>query len=409
MNFTLQKSYTYSLALMVFIQTVLPKFILFGFIALGLTVIVGSVKKQFTFKWNSILMLFATLYIAYIIGVFFTNNLPEAKVYAENKLSFLLFPILFSFAPKFKIELKQPFISLIVGVIVTSIIGGVKVLTCNSGTLEIPCISHFSSVHHPTYFAAYIIVSIVVMFYGYKKKWKGFYLWTVILYSVFATAICALTMSTSGLLFYILLLIAFIIIWFKNILGLRITFYCVASVLVLAILFVVFTDLRQDFYYTSQSIITYLKGPHQFLEQGNRYLIGNEVRLIMWTVTIVLISKHPFGVGTGNTDQYITDELLHYDLVTLAQAHYNPHNQFLQTWLEIGIVGFALLVGIVILGIQLGIKNKNYLLVIVCSSLAFNSLFESMLQRQSGIVFYTFWICLLYCYSQWTTTNSSDK
>jgi hypothetical protein len=31
----------------------------------------------------------------------------------------------------------------------------------------------------------------------------------------------------------------------------------------------------------------------------------------------------------------------------------------------------------------------------VVASLVVNSLFESMLQRQSGIVFYAFWMCLL--------------
>jgi hypothetical protein len=39
------------------------------------------------------------------------------------------------------------------------------------------------------------------------------------------------------------------------------------------------------------------------------------------------------------------------------------------------------------------------MLLILSASLAFNGLFESMLQRQSGIVFYSFWSVLLVVWS----------
>ena len=49
---------------------------------------------------------------------------------------------------------------------------------------------------------------------------------------------------------------------------------------------------------------------------------------------------------------------------------------------------------IIIYFIFLGIQFKNLVIVFFGLNLAFNSFFESMLERQSGIVFFTFWICL---------------
>ena len=79
----------------------------------------------------------------------------------------------------------------------------------------------------------------------------------------------------------------------------------------------------------------------------------------------------------------------------LADKELNPHNQFLQTGVEIGIIGLLLLVALIFVGTSIARTNRSGLLLLVISALAFNSLFESMLQRQSGIVFFTFWICLL--------------
>ena len=83
---------------------------------------------------------------------------------------------------------------------------------------------------------------------------------------------------------------------------------------------------------------------------------------------------------------------------------YNPHNQFLQTALEIGIVGLLLLLTLFGSTLRFAWKHRNYALLIMTACLVFNALFESMFQRQSGIVFFSFWICLLIVYS-----NSQQK
>ena len=211
---------------------------------------------------------------------------------------------------------------------------------------------------------------------------------------------CVLAFSLSGILFLTLLISVLIWLWLKQKYGWKITIGLSAGVLALLVTLIIYSPIKEDIKYTSRSFSLYLDSPEQFVRNGNRYLIGNEVRLILWTATGELIAEHPFGVGTGNVDIYLTEKLQSYGLYDLASYKYNPHNQFLQTFLEVGIVGFLLLLLIILFGIRQALKNKSWLLLIIMVSLVFNCLFESMLQRQSGIVFYSFWICWLSIYSK---------
>jgi hypothetical protein len=54
-------------------------------------------------------------------------------------------------------------------------------------------------------------------------------------------------------------------------------------------------------------------------------------------------------------------------------------------------------------------KHKNTLLAIITTGLLFNALFESVLQRQSGIVFFCFWLSFLPMITLWSAKNQMEK
>ncbi len=87
--------------------------------------------------------------------------------------------------------------------------------------------------------------------------------------------------------------------------------------------------------------------------------------------------------------------LIQLDQRELVEKNYNPHNQFLQIAAEIGLVGLAFFVCILFFIVRFALQRKDELLVFLVFSLILNSLFESMLQRQSGIVFYVMLICAM--------------
>lgn len=402
---TYERIYPSALALIVFFQTVFPKMVPVSIILLLLVVIAGIVKGFLKWNTNFINVLFIGTYIAYFIGSFYTQDPELAKMYLENKLSFVIFPLLFSFKPNFSFSLRIPAISLITGVLLISLWGMYKMASCMYSASLVDCLPYFSDIHHPSYFAAYILFSMIFCLYGYNRKWKGFGLLPVVLFSIFGIIASLLSFSLAGVLFLTIVLSFYIWAWMKKKYGLKIALSLTICLFASLSVFIYSTGFKEDFKYTSRSLSAYIDSPEEFVRNGNRYLIGNEVRLILWTVTGQLIAEHPFGVGTGNTDIYMMKKLQDYGLYDLASYKYNPHNQFLQTFLEIGIFGFLILVSIVTIAIHHAVKTKNWLLFILAAGLVFNCLFESMLQRQSGIVFYTFWMCLLYIHSKQTKNN----
>lgn len=163
---------------------------------------------------------------------------------------------------------------------------------------------------------------------------------------------------------------------------------------------------------TTDALKSYVADPNKFVEGKNESLSGDQVRLVMWTVSVNAWSKNPWGVGTGNVDECLSRELKQIGQNELAklgdnrEIRYNPHNQFLQIGLEIGIIGLFVFIFGMISAIIRGVSTKNWFLIVIVSCLLFNCLFESMLQRQTGIVFFTFWICLLSVHSNLTYKQS---
>ena len=154
-------------------------------------------------------------------------------------------------------------------------------------------------------------------------------------------------------------------------------------------------SLKTNINNTVDLVASYAASPQKFIQSRPFPMQGNEARLVIWTVAFDIFMDYPMGVGLGNLEAMMHQRLVHFGLKKQADLNYNPHNQFLQIAAELGVIGLGLFLLIVAYGFYWSITTKNYLLLLVIASLFINCLFESMLQRQSGIVFYCFWICLL--------------
>lgn len=385
-----------------------PNLIALLIVLLAVLIIVGYAKKQLTFKFYWPQFFLALLYVSYLIGSFFTDYPEIANGYLENKLSFLIFPILFSFSPKFDLKLNFPILGLVLGTIITSIIGLSHSFQCYSdGGSFLSCFTsvNFSTIHHPSYFAIFILIATFGAWHLFLKKEEYFSLKWLIPFSFFALVSFALCLSMAGFIFLFLLIAVIILRWIYLKWNKFIFYGLLVFVPLLLMLLLNFTPgLKEDYKNTLTSLEKYVNDPAGFVKGKLGYKTGNEARLIMWTVTWDEIKEHPLGVGTGNLDAHLSERLMEYKQVEYAKMDerhtikYNPHNQFLQTILEIGWLGGLVLICFIISALNRGFKSRNGLLIVLVFALIFNSLFESILQRQSGIVFFSFWICLLVVY-----------
>jgi O-antigen ligase len=267
--------------------------------------------------------------------------------------------------------------------------------------------SNFSNIHHPSYFCMFILTATALLWYGYRDKWQGFTLKWILPVFAYFLVIYGLCLSLAGMLVLFALgcivVLRFILRKYgkKGFAAALVVFPALAVVLFLTV-----PQMKRQFGDASGFFMEYVKNPREFIRVRPDYKEGNEVRLIMWTIAAEDFARHPFGVGTGNVDDHLSYNLAQYGQKEMAKKDadglilYNPHNQYLQTAMEIGVIGLALLLLLIVSAVRFAVRMKNPVLLVLVTVFAFNSLFESMLQRQSGIVFLSFWICLLIVWSR---------
>ena len=102
-----EKIYLYALIFMVSFWIPLPILSSPSIAIFGLIVIYGAWKQNLRFKFNGILFCFFAFYLIYVLYCIPSQHMDKAMDYLEYKLSFLIFPILFSFRPTFDIERKH--------------------------------------------------------------------------------------------------------------------------------------------------------------------------------------------------------------------------------------------------------------------------------------------------------------
>jgi O-antigen ligase len=397
-----------SLVLVAISMILIPKFVPLFCILFLVSQIIGISKKEVTYSINWVLILLALFYLAYLIGVIFSDNMPEAKRYLENKLSFLILPLLFIVQPKSGIKIKSPIIGLIISVLLLSFYNFINSILSYSETNSIDSFlsSSFSTIHHPTYYSVFVIISFVCFYKGCKENWKYFNKISFSIYSLLCFVCIFLSSSLSIFLFLIICMFIYAIYFLYK----RISLFKFSIILLfvplLFLLIVKYTpNLSSQFASSQQYVLEFIEDPEDFIRKDRYAEGGNVTRLIMWKVSFDEIIKHPFGVGTGNVDFYLSKRLENYNRGDLAVKLYNPHNQFLQTTLEIGIFGLLIFMLLLFQAFRLSFLRKDYILLFIVFTLSFNSLFESMLQRQSGIVFFSFWICLLVSYNSFNSKN----
>ncbi|MEJ6798099.1 MAG: O-antigen ligase family protein [Crocinitomicaceae bacterium] len=375
-----------------FVLILFPKFTALYIGVMILTVVYAYVKKQLRFQFSFGTIGFVLLYLAYLIGVIWTQDPKQANFYVVNKLAFVIFPFLLAIKKKNGFKLNILLWGLIIVTLITFVYGVLKGIPCFWTHRSIQyCFmrGYLYPTIHPTYMTVLVQFSIIALFrlYAHKEiKKRGFYLLTSIfvLYTL-------LLMSLSGILFLVFMIFCYVICkaWCRFnrkliLLGI--------PVLLLSLFFILshIPYLKKDIDTTKIALNHYFNSPSQFINELPAQPSGSEVRLVMWTVSWDEISKHPMGIGTGNVDIYLGKNLRDRGMNWVADQQYNPHNQFLQTTLEVGFLGGLFLLLIVILGFIDAKRIKSWALFFLFTSLLLNSCFESMLQHQSGIIFFPF-------------------
>jgi hypothetical protein len=312
----------------------------------------------------------------------------------QIKLSLLIFPIIFGSSKYFiKIKsLKIIFIAFITGCLIATIICFSNAMyiwiTQNENDFTYTKLSVFL---HPSYFAMYLSFAIAIIYSALisEKTITGKSVTDIFLIIWFWFSIIMLQ-SKAGILITGIL---FIVFFFRMVSVKKKIITALVAFIVLGCIYFAVTK-----YIITANHSRILNAEHQLIETklNTTTKESNQVRILIWKASADII-KNNFLIGTGTGD--VKDELMRTykekGMTGAFEHNLNAHNQFIQTFIALGVPGIVGLLSLFISGIWSGIKKRKWVFIFFMIITFLNFIPESMLEVQTGVIFFAFFNSLL--------------
>ena len=388
-----------------------PSHAAYGVVGFVILCIYGIIKKDLVFHWN-INISWVLFFVLYVLFFLKASDTKDGLFELEKKLSLLVFGILFLFKSKKPISLPFWIFSFMLLVIIRSIIGLVESVILYNEIHIMPAFftSRFSQHIHPSYLSFYIIICLIITFYWEYKKFINLPKWFLILFSVISIVSILLLSSLSANLFLFFSILAIIIYFLYKKLKPFVASTIVILLIVISFGVIKFGHFRAiNFSETYNNTVTFLNNPREYINSEKYIKKANEKRLILWTLSWQKIKENPMGYGVGSAGDVYKDVYTQYGLTSLINPLLDSHNQYLRIALEMGVIGIIAYLGIICVYIVKAFKQKKYLLLYVMICFLYFGMWESFLQRQSGVIFFTYMITFLFLYEPSFFKNKIEK
>lgn len=340
---------------------------------------------------NKNLQLCFLFFIITILSALMSDNKIESLFSIEIKLSFLILPYLV-FCFRWPIGLlKKCFISFVSGCFFACIYLIIRALIYKyNNHSEYFFYSLFSKFLHTAYFSMYLLLAISIISIYYTKWFNS---QKNIIYSsyifIFTFGICIILCSSKiGILSLLIIAIILFYYKFKTILSLK---NIGVFILSLSLIIITINKLLPNSLDRFNSL-TNISLKHQDKKSSE----STTLRILIWEQSINLIKNNfLLGTGVGDANDELYKKYQSNGIDVAFDEKLNAHNQFLQTFIGIGIFGFILLCIISIREIFIAYNKKNILMFVFFIIISLNFFVESMLQTSAGVLFFVFFYCLI--------------
>ena len=340
--------------------------------------------------FNKNLWLALSFFALTLISAFLSKNHNEANFSIEIKLSFLLFPyLLFCFSWPLNI-LRRCLVAFVSGCFFACLylIARAAIFAYN-GHPEYFTYTMFSDFIHASYFAMYLVlaIAIIVLFYD---KWfavsKRILISSYFFISIFVAAIFLCASKLGLISFFICIPILVYHKWQHHF-----TLSKIALILGSVGLLLFFTGRFMPEAYQRLSILNSIS----FDNLDKTSSESTTVRLLIWEQALLLMKDNFWmGVGVGDANDMLYKAYEQNGLTGAFQHKLNAHNQYFQTFIGMGLVGFVILILLTFGQMVKGLLTKQFMLFYFSLLIILNFQVESMLQAVAGVLFFAFFFCL---------------
>jgi O-antigen ligase len=330
-----------------------------------------------------VVVLLIPFFLTVISGIYSTS-VSEWLHVIEKQIPFLVFPLVLGTIPAFAPSQYDLLLKVVCWSALTSILIFLLFAVndyAHQGNMQVfywkNLTDRFS--FHPSYFSLFISFSV---FYLILKDEGNILFVKKILIIIYAGIMLMLLSSKIHIVLFVLILsiIFFWQAWRTR--SVKTIGFVLAAVFLLTLGLWTNPNVKERFSHIHKLSYNLNDPADQFNELTIRFALAE----CSWKII-----KHNwlFGVGAGDVSAELDRIYRQYDYQFGYYNQQNPHNQFLSVWLSTGLIGLLGLLFLLGYSLQHAVIQKDYAHLILLILFMISFLFESMLERQKGIVLFT--------------------
>ncbi|MEY2828183.1 MAG: hypothetical protein RIQ33_41 [Bacteroidota bacterium] len=337
-------------------------------------------------------------YLMICLSLLWTQNSKSGRFELEQKLSLLIIPIII-YAHKEKLMLAMDklmfaFVCSNLFISIFAIVLGINtkinhVLLIDNSSL-LPVYSEFSPFLHVAYFGFYLCIALIISIYFVRYSSNKI----IKIVSVISILFCAVALyfsSSKGSflsLFFMLACMAVIeFINSKSKLKLGLIYATVLSL-------IVFSLKENPRIYSIKQMVVELIHPEKADPNASSDMSNGQRIYVIKSSIEVIKSNFWVGVGAGDVIDELEQKYITNNYQVLAKKKLNCHNQFLESFVEMGLLGGFIFLILNVVAIIQSIKNKNQLQLYFIIGFSIIALTESFLNHQAGVVFFALFLSI---------------
>ncbi len=338
--------------------------------------------------------LFFLFYLSSFLSLFYSENQNIAQQKLILKLPILLFPLLVFLFQEISNITKEKIVLILLYCSYFPLFISVYNYFLNKELFDMlvlqskPIPIEFGYGIYHIQFSVFCCLIILSSFYFLLEKIKtknfNFMFFVMLVFTILNTVFVHIMSARTGILSLYFGVLIIVIFNLKHVLKNK--FILGLLILIPIIIFSVSSSLKNRVKNTIQDFKVVYKG-----DNANEYSFA--MRVLAWKNAINLIKNNPIlGVGIGDTEKELLLQFEKNNSILDEKNRKKPHFQLLESYCQSGILNFFLFFLIFLALIFQGIKKRNYILVAMAVSLFISSCFESILERQTSVVLFVFFI-----------------
>ncbi|RPD97513.1 O-antigen ligase family protein [Aureibaculum marinum] len=385
----LKKLFLYGLWLFAFFPLIpnkikgLPVILLFT-----IALILFLTVKKYKFNVKKVAF-YASLYLLYLLSLFFTTNFINIDKPLATRLSIIVFPLIFGLVGSSITEIsKHQFQIFLSTYFIVSVVycGLIVIYFYQLGFLSenVNINLYYSYLtnemwyinQHPIYASMFIAIAVLfgLQLLFLVKKWiykSGIFMGFIVLFAML------LFLSRKSVLLALILAVTVYMVY--QIKSRKHKKYILFGIIAIGLL-ILAAPITQNRFKEVFNPKSYNK-----IENTN----STSIRFGIYKCAIENIMLKPiFGHGVGDVKNKLQSCYAKTSEVLLEDDH-NSHNQYLSIWLCCGIVGLILYVGFLLFNFKKALQEKNILFFSLLLFFCILMLFENILERQSGVILFS--------------------